>query len=176
MDSCPEEGCHRWCNRYQHNYCGFRKVHSRLTACRFDSVSGSHYVLAMDINTVKQTVKQYLSLKSEIDLLVDRSNTLKERLKTDVQELGKTDERGHVVLEMEDVKLTNQRKVSKNLDMDIAEKMLREKNIYDKCVKMVPVLQENEILACVYTGELSESDIDEMFPAKVSYAFLVKEI
>jgi hypothetical protein len=77
---------------------------------------------------------------------------------------------------MEDVKLTNQRKVSKNLDMDIAEKMLREKNIYDKCVKMVPVLQENEILACVYTGELSESDIDEMFPAKVSYAFLVKEI
>jgi hypothetical protein len=130
----------------------------------------------MDINTVKQTVKQYLSLKSEIDLLVDRSNTLKERLKTDVQELGKTDERGHVVLEMEDVKLTNQRKVSKNLDMDIAEKMLREKNIYDKCVKMVPVLQENEILACVYTGELSESDIDEMFPAKVSYAFLVKEI
>jgi hypothetical protein len=130
----------------------------------------------MDINTVKQTVKQYLSLKSEIDLLVDRSNTLKERLKADVQELGKTDERGHVVLEMEDVKLTNQRKVSKNLDMDIAEKVLREKNIYDKCVKMVPVLQENEILACVYTGELSESDIDEMFPAKVSYAFLVKEI
>jgi hypothetical protein len=41
---------------------------------------------------------------------------------------------------------------------------------------MVPVLQENEILACVYTGELSESDIDAMFPKKISYAFLVKEI
>jgi hypothetical protein len=130
----------------------------------------------MDITTVKQTVKQYLSLKSEIDLLTDRSNELKARLKADVQELGKTTENGHVVLELDDVKLTNQRKVSNPLDMDIAEDLLKERNIYEKCVKMVPVLQENEILACVYTGELSESDIDKMFPKKISYAFLVKEI
>ena len=130
----------------------------------------------MDINTVKQTVKQDLSLKSEIDLLVDRSTELKKRLTADVEELGKTDDRGHVVLELDDIKLTKQRKVTKNLDMDIAEKLLKEKNIYEKCVKMVPVLQENEILACVYTDELSESDIDEMFPSKISYAFLVKEI
>ena len=130
----------------------------------------------MDINTVKQTVKQYLNLKSEIDLLTDRSTELKKRLTADVEELGKTDERGHIVLELEEAKLTKQRKVSKNLDMEIAEKLLKERNIYDKCVKMMPVLQENEILACVYTGELSESDIDEMFPAKVSYAFIVKEI
>jgi hypothetical protein len=130
----------------------------------------------MDINTVKQTVKQYLNLKSEIDLLTDRSTELKKRLTADVEELGKTDERCHIFLELEEAKLTKQRKVSKNLDMEIAEKLLKERNIYDKCVKMMPVLQENEILACVYTGELSESDIDEMFPAKVSYAFIVKEI
>jgi hypothetical protein len=55
----------------------------------------------MDITTVKQTVKQYLSLKSEIDLLTDRSNELKTRLKADVQELGKTNENGHVVLEVD---------------------------------------------------------------------------
>jgi hypothetical protein len=130
----------------------------------------------MDINTVKQTVKQYLNIKSEIDLLVDRSNELKTRLKADVEALGKTDERGHIVLEIDDVKLTNQRKVSNPLDMDIAERLLKERNIYDKCIKMVPVLQENEILACVYTGELSENDIDEMFPKKISYAFIVKEL
>jgi predicted naringenin-chalcone synthase len=130
----------------------------------------------MDINTVKQNLKQYLALKSELDLLTDRTTELKKRLTSDVEELGKTDDRGHVVLEIDNSRLIKQRKVSKPLDMDVAEKLLREKNIYDKCVKMVPVLQENEILACVYTGELSESDIDTMFPAKVSYAFIVKEI
>lgn len=130
----------------------------------------------MDINSVKQNLKQYLALKSEIDLLTDRTTDLKKRLTADVEELGKTDDRGHIVLEIDNSRLIKQRKVSKPLDMDVAEKLLKEKGLYDKCVKLVPVLQENEILACVYTDELSEADIDTMFPSKVSYAFIVKEI
>ena len=58
--------------------------------------------------------------------------------------------------------------------MDIAEALLKERGIYDKCVKMIPVLQEDAIMSCVYTDELSEADIDKMFPSKISYAFLVK--
>jgi hypothetical protein len=130
----------------------------------------------MEIDSVKQTLAQYLALRSEIDLLTDRTTDLKKRLTADVEELGKTDDRGHIVLEIDNNRLIKQRKVSKPLDMDVAEKLLREKGLYDKCVKLVPVLQENEILACVYTDELSEVDIDTMFPAKVSYAFIVKEI
>lgn len=130
----------------------------------------------MDIESVKQTLRQYLALKEETDLLVTRSNELKKRLTEDVEALGKVDDRGHTILEIDNVKLTKQRKVSKPLDIDIATALLKEKNIYEKCVEMVPVLQDNEILACVYTGELTESDIDTMFPAKVSYAFLVKEM
>ena len=130
----------------------------------------------MDIDSVKQTLAQYLALRSEIDLLTDRTTDLKKRLTADVEELGKTDDRGHIVLEIDNSRLIKQRKVSKPLDMDVAEKLLREKGLYDKCVKLVPVLQENEILACVYTDELSEADIDTMFPSKVSYAFIVKEI
>lgn len=129
----------------------------------------------MDIDSVKQTLKQYLALKQETDLLVTRSNELKKRLTESVEELGKVDDRGHVVLEIDGTKMTKQRKVSKTLDIDIATAVLKEKNIYEKCVEMVPVLQDNEILACVYTGELTEADIDTMFPSKVSYAFLVKE-
>ena len=130
----------------------------------------------MDIDSVKQTLSQYLALRSEIDLLTDRTTDLKKRLTADVEELGKTDDRGHIVLEIDNSRLIKQRKVSKPLDMDVAEKLLREKGLYDKCVKLVPVLQENEILACVYTDELAEDDIDTMFPSKVSYAFIVKEI
>jgi hypothetical protein len=176
LDSCSEESCHTGGYSNQHHYRRFGKVFRRLTACRFDSVSGSHYVLAMDIESVKKTLKQYLALKSETDLLVTRSNELKKRLTEDVESLGEVDDRGHINLEVDGTKLTKQRKVSKNLDMSIAENVLKERGIYDKCVKMVPVLQEDEILACVYTGELTEADIDTMFPAKVSYAFLVKEM
>ena len=130
----------------------------------------------MDIESVKQTLKQYLAIKEETDLLATRANELKKRLTEGVEELGKVDDRGHVILEVDGTKLTKQRKVSKPLDIDIATTLLKEKNLYEKCVELVPVLQDNEILACVYTGELTEADIDTMFPSKVSYAFLVKEV
>lgn len=130
----------------------------------------------MDIESVKQTLKQYLALKAETDLLATRATELKKRLTESVEELGEVDDRGHTILEIDGTKLTKQRKVSKTLDVDIATSVLKEKNIYEKCVELVPVLQDNEILACVYTGELTESDIDTMFPSKVSYAFIVKEI
>jgi len=37
----------------------------------------------------------------------------------------------------------------------------------------VPMLDEDAIMSAFYSGYLTEEDIDAMFPAKVSYAFLV---
>jgi hypothetical protein len=57
--------------------------------------------------------------------------------------------------------------------MDIAEKIIQEKGLTERCIKMVPTLDEAEIMASFYRGELTEDDIDAMFPSKVSYAFIV---
>jgi hypothetical protein len=133
----------------------------------------------MSLLDIKSNLRQYLSLKKEVEVLTKRQDELKSRLKSTVEASGETDDRGHVTLKVDDeitgeVTLTQQRRVSKTLDMDIAEAILKERGIYDKCVKMIPVLQEDAIMSCVYTDELSEADIDRMFPSKISYAFLVK--
>jgi hypothetical protein len=133
----------------------------------------------MSLLDIKSNLRQYLSLKKEVEVLTKRQDELKSRLKATVESSGETDDRGHVTLKIDDeitgeVTLTQQRRVSKTLDMDIAEALLKERGIYDKCVKMIPVLQEDAIMSCVYTDELSEADIDKMFPSKISYAFLVK--
>jgi hypothetical protein len=133
----------------------------------------------MSLNDLKANLRQYLALKKEVEVLSKRQDEIKSRLKLTVEAAGETDDRGHVTLKVEDdiigdVTLTQQRRVSKTLDMNVAEDLLKERGIYDKCVKMVPVLQEDAIMSCVYTGELSEADVDTMFPAKVSFAFLVK--
>jgi hypothetical protein len=133
----------------------------------------------MSLNDLKSNLRQYLALKKEVEVLSKRQDEIKSRLKLTVEAAGETDDRGHVTLKVEDdiigdVTLTQQRRVSKTLDMNVAENLLKERGIYDKCVKMVPVLQEDAIMSCVYTGELSEADVDNMFPAKVSFAFLVK--
>jgi hypothetical protein len=133
----------------------------------------------MSLLDIKSNLRQYLALKKEVELLTKRQDELKSRLKATVESAGEADDRGHVTLKVDDeitgeVTLTQQRRVSKTLDMSVAEDLLKERGIYDKCVKMIPVLQEDAIMSCVYTGELSEADVDTMFPAKISYAFLVK--
>lgn len=131
----------------------------------------------MDLNDIKSNVRQYLRLKDEVSVLTTRQTELKKRLLSSLDEV-EPDDRGHRVLNVTDdlvgeVRLTKQRRVSKTLDMDVAEEILKNKKIYDQCVKMVPVLDEGAIMSAFYEGHLTENDIDTMFAAKESYAFLV---
>ena len=126
---------------------------------------------------IKSTVRQYLRLKDEVTLLTNRTNQLKEELLSAVDQ-SEVDDRGHKKLTIDDelkgtVTLTKQRKVSNTLDMQIAEDILTAKGIRDHCIKMVPTLDESSIMRVFQEGLLTEEDIDAMFPAKVSYAFLV---
>ena len=88
------------------------------------------------------------------------------------------DDRGHRVLSVNDdivgnIKVTKQKRVSKTLDMAVAEEILTRKGIKDACIKMVPTLDDSAIMSAFYEGYLTEEDIDKMFPAKESYAFLL---
>ena len=128
----------------------------------------------MDITTA---LRQYLALKDEATLLTNRTAELKEVLLTAVDS-EEFDERGHKRMVVTDkikgdVTLVKQRRVSKTLDMQVAEQILSAKGIKDKCVKMIPTLDEASIMSAFYEGLLTEEDIDAMFPAKVTYAFLV---
>jgi len=131
----------------------------------------------MDLNDIKSNVRQYLRLKDEVGVLTTRQTELKKRLLNSLDEI-EPDDRGHRVLNVTDdlvgeVRLTKQRRVSKTLDMDVAEEILKNKKIYDQCINMVPVLDEGAIMSAFYEGYLTENDIDTMFAAKESYAFLV---
>lgn len=133
----------------------------------------------MDIDSIKKYARQYIVLKDEVGVLTTRQNELKSRIMTDLDEL-EPDMNGHRVFEftdpnMGDVKLTKQRRVSKTLDMNVAETILTQKGIKDTCIKMVPTLDESAIMSAFYEGYLTEEDIDAMFPAKESYAFILNK-
>lgn len=127
-----------------------------------------------DIKSLTNEAKQYIALKEQIKFLTERQTEIKTRLKEAVQLNGEVDGRGHIVLELdEDIKITNQRKESRSLNEEFAVDLLKERGIYNDCIKTVEVLQEDAIMAAVYKGQLTESEVDEMFPTKVSYAFLL---
>jgi len=132
----------------------------------------------MNIDELKANARQYLGLKDQISLLTGRQSELKSRILKDIDEVEAQDN-GHKVMSFEDpiigaVKVTKQRRVSKVLDMSIAEDLLTDKGIYDTCVKQITVLDEDAIMAAYYEGLLTEQDIDAMFPSKESFALLVE--
>ena len=123
-------------------------------------------------------VRQYSAVKQMLNDVSDREKKLKEELKSIVLESGELDEKGSTSLEVDDEiskvrKLVQQRRVSKSFDPDAAESILKEKGLFDRCIEMVPALDEQEILAARYEDLLTDDDIDAMFPAKESFAFMV---
>ena len=129
---------------------------------------------------LKNNVKQYVVIKDQLDVLTTRLSQIKDRLMNTLVEHGETDGKGHKVIDLEDdsigiTQLVRQRKVSKAFDMEVAETLLKSKNIYEKCIILVPTLNEDAIMASYYDGMLTEDEIDSMFPIKESYAFLVKK-
>jgi len=132
----------------------------------------------MNLEELKKSARQFLALKSEMGMLADRQSELKSRMTQEIDAL-EPDDKGHRIIQFEDanlgnIKVTKQRRVSKTLDMDVADKILTDKGIKNTCIKMVPTLDEAAIMAAFYEGYLTEEDIDTMFPAKETFAFIVE--
>jgi hypothetical protein len=133
----------------------------------------------MNIEEMVELVRQSATLKDRIDSTMSIQNEVKDKLREGLEELGQEDDRGHIVVEVNDEltgisKVINQRKVSKSLNINIAEEILKEKGLHESCIMMVPVLDEEAIMAAYYEGVVTEEDIDKMFPAKVTWALVLK--
>jgi hypothetical protein len=114
----------------------------------------------MENKELKDNIRQYLALKDQLDLITKRQTEIKQRL-IEVVDAVEADDRGHRVLSVEDetvgeVTLTRQRRVSKSLNMDVAEEILTKKGIKDTCIKMVPIIDEGEIMAAFDENYLKE--------------------
>jgi tetrahydromethanopterin S-methyltransferase subunit A len=128
----------------------------------------------MNTDAIKEDIRQFKALKDNIDLLTTRQSDIKKRLMSSIDEFGTTDEKGHIILSVDDEEqIMKQKRVSKTLDLSAAEIILTKKGIRETCIKMVPTLDEAAIMAAFYNGHLTEEEIDTMFPAKATYAFIV---
>jgi hypothetical protein len=132
------------------------------------------------INPLLAKVAEYVTVKRRIDDMSKEQNKIKAELSEVVDVDGEPDEKGHLIYNLPETvagvtALKRQRRVSQSLDQTVAEDILKKKKIYDRCFKMIPVLDEAEVMACLYDGILTEEEIDEMFPKSVSYAFYIVE-
>lgn len=130
-----------------------------------------------DVSSLTAKVTEFALVQDQIKTLETRLKGLKKDLSGAVEENGEPDEKGHIWLQfpqpINGIKaLQRQRRVGQSLDEQRAGEILAERNLVEKCYKLVPVLDDEAVMAALYEGELSEADVDAMYVKSVSYAFV----
>ena len=125
-------------------------------------------------------VSAYLRMKQVIADLTKEANEIRDGLSRRVEEKGNTDDSGSFWLPLDDeiegfTSLKRERRVSRSVDEESAERILREEGLYERCYDTVPVLNQDEVMACLIEDLLTDEQVEEMFPSKVSWAFVPKK-
>lgn len=120
-------------------------------------------------------VREYVRIKESIDSLEKRSKELREKILAVVDVDGFEDDKGNIIYDLDTpidgvVRLEKQRRATRKLDDQKAEEIIENKGIADKVYKMVRVIDEDALMAAHYEGEITEEEIDEMFPVTVVWA------
>jgi hypothetical protein len=127
--------------------------------------------------TLIQRVRAFVRLKNTVKALTEEQNKLRDGLAAVVESAGDEDEDGsqwlNLPAEVEGfASLKRERRVSRSLDMDAAERILKEKNLYEECITHVPAVDEDAVMTALAQDKLTEDDINQMYPAKITYAFV----
>jgi hypothetical protein len=124
--------------------------------------------------------KKYSFLKSQLDYLEKEQKALRAELFEVLDLEGEEDDKGNIIIELPEevdgyTAITKQRRVSRKIDETRAEEIITEKGMEDTLYKMVRVVDEDALMAALYNDELTEIEVDEMYPSSITWALVLKK-
>ena len=119
--------------------------------------------------------KEYAFLKKQIDFFDKQMKSLREKILEHIDANGEVDSKGHLFLEFDApiegfVSIQKTRRVKRVVDEEAARSIIEAKGLQDSLYKTIQVIDEDALMAALYTDELTEEEIDEMYPEQVSWA------
>lgn len=128
-----------------------------------------------DPDSLDAQVREYMKLKASIDIMEARQKEIRTKLLDSIDVNGFEDNSGNLQLELPTavegvLRLEKQRRVSRKLNEPKAEEILQQLGLYDDIFVMKPTLDEDALMAAFYEDKISEEELDEMFPASVTWA------
>ena len=130
---------------------------------------------------IREWIKQFLTLKAEVETLEQRRNDLKERCRSVVNEQGAEDDKGSLFLEFDPpikvgavtcTGIKNERRITTVIDEESATEFFERLGLLKKVQTTVVVLDQDKIMALLYKGEITEADLDKhVFQKNETWAF-----
>ena len=118
----------------------------------------------------------FLKLRNRIETMETQKKTLRDELLDFIERYG-YDVEGSQVLDLPKAvvgysKLVRQRRATKKFNEAEAEKILRERGLWERCTKTVQVLDEDAIMQALYEEQLTDEDLNSIFRTSETYALV----
>lgn len=126
-----------------------------------------------DKENINLLVDEYKKAKEFAEKVTARADELKKELTRLVKELGKADDKGHLWLPAGDCQVKHERRVSKNLDRQAAERWARNNGIWDNVKEVVEVLSEDALMKYFWENPDKENALEDMYSIRESWAFKI---
>ena len=135
---------------------------------------------AREEDPIIKDAREYSFLKQQIDFLEKQQKEVRERLFSTLDEMGEVDDKGNIIIELpEEVNgfgaLVKQRRVSRKIDELVADEIITEKSMEEQLYKTIRVVDEDALMAALYNDELTEAEIDLMYPQKIVWALVMNK-
>jgi uncharacterized protein YebE (UPF0316 family) len=132
-----------------------------------------------ETNLIAQA-KQYAFLKGQLDYLEKQQKELRAKLFEVIDTNGEVDSKGNIILELpEEVdgffSVMKQRRVTRKINELRAEEIIEEKGLEETLYKTIRVIDEDALMAALYSDELTEEEIEEMYPQNVVWALVMSK-
>ena len=122
-----------------------------------------------------ETARTFLTYRRQRDEMTKLMDKEKPELMGTLEQFGDEDGKGHRAIPLDPPihgigRMVRQRKVSRSQDAAKAEAIARVAGIYDRLFKPVMALDEDAVMVALAEGLLTEAQVEEMFPQRITYA------
>lgn len=122
-------------------------------------------------------VRQWAALDSQVKLIEPRKKGLRDWILNTVESYGYEDDKGNGWIDLPEsvdgiVAIQRQKRVGQTINEERAETLLKKKGIYKECTTTIVVLDEDAIRKAVFTGKISQEELDSLVDSKVTYALV----
>lgn len=131
-------------------------------------------------NDFASQAREYILLKKSISNLEARQKELHEKIFEKIDLEGLEDSSGNLYIELDQEvegirTLQKNRRAKRILDEEVADRIIEETGIGLDVYEMKRVINEDALMAAFYQEQITEAQLDEMFPAKVTWALTMKK-
>lgn len=126
-------------------------------------------------NSLEDQIREYTLLKQSIDNLELRQKELRDKIFAALDTDGFEDDKGNLQYELPSeingvVRVEKQRRVSRKLNEAKAEEIIDAAGIAGDVYETKRVINEDALMAAYYEDKITEDQLEDMFPATVTWA------